>query len=190
MPSVLSKNNKFDTIKLISPVDVIDQNIASLSINGGVYIEKGIRIGYTNSMIPGLLRFNGTHFQGYDGNTWITFSSNNPNSIYDIYNPNNIQNSYENDENNINNVNNINNANMVRYNYFGDIDENIIMMVENGINPSDIYRNNNKWYSGNIFMMLVKNDIRINTNDILNNILTNHVIVYNGTDWHDMGSII
>ena len=43
------------------------------AMSGLGYFKSGLRIGTTNSALAGTLRFTGTDFQGWDGNTWQSF---------------------------------------------------------------------------------------------------------------------
>ncbi|MCS7075005.1 MAG: hypothetical protein NZ108_11105, partial [Bacteroidia bacterium] len=49
-------------------------NAFVIAKNGNAWFSRGVRIGNSTSTIAGTLRFNGTHFQGYNGSTWVNLS--------------------------------------------------------------------------------------------------------------------
>lgn len=81
MSNSLNKNKILTSLKITSDLDVTqdDVQVASLNTNGGLLVNKhietktGIIIGNTEEPIKGMIRFNGTKFQGYDGSSWIDF---------------------------------------------------------------------------------------------------------------------
>ena len=94
----------FDILNVNSNKDIelLNKNyetIGALNVNGSISCNKGIKIGDSDSEVPGLITFDGANFLGFNKNGWNLLSNNecfelidNKNAIFDKNNLNLIAN--------------------------------------------------------------------------------------------------
>ena len=165
-----------DRLNINSYDDIYELNnndySAPLYINGSVIINKGLKIGFSESSIPGNIIFDGLNFYGFNKNGWTLLSNN------DEYVE--IESNYEN--NNL--YLNINIEDDINYKY--NINENIDKLYINltkdkffKINSINIFLTNNikkkimilfNDNNNNIYYSFNKHDIYIDNNIIKINI--------------------
>ena len=71
----------FDILNVNSNKDIelLNKNyetIGALNVNGSISCNKGIKIGDSDSEVPGLITFDGANFLGFNKNGWNLLSNN------------------------------------------------------------------------------------------------------------------
>ena len=158
------------TILSNKEIEIIDEDdsttMAPLNVNGAVSVSKGIKIGFSDVSVPGLIIFDRLNFMGFNKNGWSLLSNNNEPVIIELNkdSSNDIEINFDDDDNYniyINDV--INEINLllstVEFNKIYNIRLSIINNTDNEINI------NFKSNDGDIYM--TNNNILIKQNEII-----------------------